>query len=127
MFRARGTKVIFDDVATVPAPAPPRERPAPKQPDPVENLPLGNFGVGPAMLVLDEVRADNDEDAAELAAMMGMGMPALPPDFRDQLRRAQAGDLDAIALMRAIGEQVPEHMRTAFMEIVHDALADQSA
>lgn len=133
MFKARGTRIIFENDATTVSARPlvftpahvPDHAPEPlKQPEkPVSDV-SGNFGVSPAMLALPEQIAKNADDAADLAAMLGMGFPTLPPNFRDQLLAAKAGNIDAIVLMRRIGEQVPEHLQMGFMEMVHDMMAD---
>jgi hypothetical protein len=149
MFKARGTKIIIDDMpvaavidADVACPVvapvlaldadvdvPDHVETADFAPDLAWNTPNGNlpssvplYGTGPAMAALEEQRADNAEDAAELAAMMGMTMPVLPPDFATIARAARAGDVTAITTCREIGEKVPTHMRLAFAEMVHGML-----
>lgn len=112
MFKARGTKIVFDDEIeqSVPVPAPePADEPVRLEPPAVTR---------------ESEPALYDADAEDLAAAMGMGLPTLPPNFRDKLLAAQAGDLEAIALMRAIGDQVPAHLQMTFMEMVHDMLAE---
>ncbi len=99
MFKARGTRVLFEIDATPP------QSVQDGIPDVVTWAPSQN----------------EPEPASEaLAASMGMGFPALPPNFRARLLAAQAGDLTAIQEMRGIGDQVPAHMRMAFAEMVQD-------
>jgi hypothetical protein len=53
-------------------------------------------------------------------------MPQLPPNFRERVRAAYAGNIEAITEMRAIGEMVPEHLQVAFAEMVEEMLTDAS-
>lgn len=129
MFKARGTKIVFDDEIeqSVPVPAPEPAAPVRLEPPAVSRLtPLATPTAESGLSRGDEIEVQEqpDDETEDLAAAMGMGLPTLPPNFRDKLLAAQAGDLEAIALMRAIGDQVPAHLQMTFMEMVHDMLAE---
>lgn len=112
MFKARGTRVVVEG-----GPPPKGEPDLGAVTELVHEIPASS-----PIAVPEPVEAAPEPFDADLAAIMGMGMPELPPDFRDRLFAAQAGDLEAIQLMRAIGERVPADLQMAFAEMVHDML-----
>jgi hypothetical protein len=99
VFRARGTRIVVDDIeagkpnsgATAFSPS--------TEPEPVAPEKLG----------------------------ANPGLPVLPPDFKARFTAAQQGDLAAIEEMRTIGELVPSHMQLAFAEMVEDMLWGNSS
>lgn len=107
MFKARGTRVVGgierDMFAALP---------------PATQLPVGLPEDPTETPIAPEPAAD------ELAAALGMPIttPELPANFRDRVMAAVAGDLAAIQEMRAIGDQVPPHMRMAFAEMVENLI-----
>lgn len=71
---------------------------------------------------------DPGGEAGELAIALGMVpvLPELPPNFRDVALSAIAGDIQAIAEMRAIGDMVPAHLQIAFAEMVEEMIDSPS-
>ena len=110
MFKARGTKIVAES--------------RPVEPDLIE--PTATVSLPDALpdATLD-TRLPPVEDAGDLALALGMmpTMPELPGNFIDRVRLAHAGDLEAIAEMRRIGDQVPAHLQVAFAEMVEQMLA----
>lgn len=147
MFRARGTRIIVDGNDQSPAPSYGRSPAMAVLPEataanaakdfaaavplPPRDLDVTEHDVNgiklPAHVSWAEVKAPSAADlseAADLARIYGIepAMPELPPDFALMARKAVAGDLTAIALMREIGARVPVDMRVQFAEMVESLI-----
>lgn len=131
MFKARGTRII----ETVDAPSlalPVREpdtRTATMAATTDQKPTTTRPEVSPPPVEITETIANNAGDTPHNLVELpeSFGLPAMPVDFLDQVRAAQAGDLAAIEIVREIGAMVPEDRRILFMMHVQTLLDERES